>query len=231
VPPGCFTVASRLTEAVAVDSHLLKLIQDGDCMSVDWSSGYYWSVALFAATIAQALMIHHNWGLGVRNGTHIRMALMGACFQKMQRLSPRARLKYSVGELTNIVSVDAARVADSYLCACVHWFGWSAIVVMLVSLFELFQLIGWSSILGATMLAVVGPLSKRVTKRIKAASSEVQTCRDARAKLVAALLPAVKPIKFLRWEAWATQQMMELRARELEAQRRRQILNMINWFW
>ena len=48
---------------------------------------------------------------------------------------------------------------------------------------------------------------------------------------MAALLPAVKPIKFLRWEAWATQQMMELRARELEAQRRRQILNMINWFW
>ena len=156
-------------------------------MSVDWSSGYYWSVALFAATIAQALMIHHNWGLGVRNGTHIRMALMGACFQKMQRLSPRARLKYSVGELTNIVSVDAARVADSYLCACVHWFGWSAIVVMLVSLFELFQLIGWSSILGATMLAVVGPLSKRVTKRIKAASSEVQTCRDVSRHDIAAI--------------------------------------------
>ena len=155
---------------------------------------------------------------------------MGACFKKMQRLSPTARLKYSVGEMTNVVSVDSARIADSFLCQWLHWAGWSAIIVVMVSLYNLFQLISWSAIVGASMMALVGPVSKRVTTRIKQASEQVQDCRDARAKLVAALLPAVKPIKFLRWESWATAKMNELRAQELEAQRRRQILNMINWF-
>ena len=210
---------------------LLVLMESGDCSSgTDWDSGYVWAAGLFFCSIFQTLGCHHNWGLGIRNGTHIRMALMGACFQKMQRLSPSARLKYSVGEMTNVVSVDSARIADSFLCQWLHWAGWSAIIVVIVSLWELYKLISWSSIIGASMMALVGPLSKMVTSRIKDASQQVQECRDARAKLVAELLPAVKPIKFLRWEAWASGKMLELRADELEGQRRRQILNMVNWF-
>ena len=69
-----------------------------------------------------------------------------------------------------------------------------------------------------------------VTARIKDASVQVQECRDARAKLVGELLTAVKPIKFMRWEAWASNKMLELREHELDAQRRRQVLNMVNWF-
>ena len=228
--PTAFLTLGSIGTPVCMNK-LLMLMQSGACSSeTDWNSGYLWAAALFFCSIFQTLGTHHNWVLGIRNGTHIRMALMGACFRKMQRLSPTARLNFSVGEMTNVVSVDAARIADSFLCQWLHWAGWSASIVVVVSLYNLFELISWSAIIGASMMALVGPVSKMVTARIKDASVQVQECRDARAKLVGELLTAVKPIKFMRWEAWASSKMLELREHELEAQRRRQVLNMINWF-
>ena len=80
------------------------------------------------------------------------------------------------------------------------------------------------------LMLLVGPLGKKVTKGIQAASSEVQNARDARAKLVAELIPAAKALKMLRWEEWAYEQMMRHRDVELRAQRRRQLLSLLNWF-
>ena len=78
--------------------------------------GLLYAIGIFACSLAQALGTHHNWGLGIRVGTHTRMVLMAAVMKKMLRLSPEARLSYSIGEMSNIVSVDAARIAEQQPC-------------------------------------------------------------------------------------------------------------------
>ena len=116
--------------------------------------GLLYAIGIFACSLAQALGTHHNWGLGIRVGTHTRMVLMAAVMKKMLRLSPEARLSYSIGEMSNIVSVDAARIADSNLVAFFHWFGYSAFIVMCISIYALFQLISWSVFIGVVSRTV-----------------------------------------------------------------------------
>lgn len=66
----------------------------------------------------------HSWPLAARAliildvlhvplPTTLQTALMGECFRKALRLSPDGRRCYTTGDLINLLSVDACRVADT----------------------------------------------------------------------------------------------------------------------
>jgi ABC-type multidrug transport system fused ATPase/permease subunit len=183
--------------------------------------GYGLALALFALVVVQSLTEHQFWILGVRCQMRAQSALMAACFRKAMWLSPDSRRQYSNGELINLLSVDACRVADTSMVPMFHWGSWCSLVMLSVSLTALSQLLGLSALVGICILVTFLPLGYMLGKRGKRASAAVQTERDRRSRLMSEALDSIRLVKSLQWEDHAMQVMQEARAREVSAQMRR----------
>ncbi|EKU20127.1 atp-binding sub-family c (cftr mrp) member 2, partial [Nannochloropsis gaditana CCMP526] len=127
-------------------------------------------------------------------------ALMGECFRKALCLGPESRRKYSSGQLINLMSVDACRVADVNVVPMVHWGTWCAVLTLTISLVALHALLGASSFVGVIIIVVFWPLGYLLGLRGKKAAMHIQRERDNRASVMAEVLESIRLVKSLQWE-------------------------------
>ena len=78
-------------------------------------------------------------------GARVRTSIMNIIYKKALKLSTSARRTATVGEMTNLLSVNAQMLADltTYLNIV-----WSAPLQILLSLFMLYQYLGISAVIG-----------------------------------------------------------------------------------
>lgn len=71
--------------------------------------GYLYSVGLIACATAQTMLLAHYFTRMYLVGMRIRTALTSAIYRKSLRISNAARKESTVGEIVNLMSVDAQR--------------------------------------------------------------------------------------------------------------------------
>ena len=81
----------------------------------------------------------------MKTGMRFRSALIGAVYEKALRLSSRAKQSSTTGAMVNLMSVDAQRFMD--LVSYLHML-WSAPLQVALSLFFLWQLLGFATLAG-----------------------------------------------------------------------------------
>nr|XP_055221312.1 multidrug resistance-associated protein 1-like isoform X2 [Gorilla gorilla gorilla]XP_055221314.1 multidrug resistance-associated protein 1-like isoform X2 [Gorilla gorilla gorilla] len=85
---------------------LIKFVND--TKAPDWQ-GYFYTVLLFVTACLQTLVLHQYFHICFVSGMRIKTAVIGAVYRKALVITNSARKSSTVGEIVNLMSVDAQR--------------------------------------------------------------------------------------------------------------------------
>ncbi|KAF8984135.1 hypothetical protein BGZ46_008751 [Entomortierella lignicola] len=117
----------------------------------------------------------------------------------------------SAGKVVNLMSTDTVRVSG----VCNFWhLGVSSPIGIALGTYLLYDLIGWSSLVGMSILIFTIPVNKAVRKRYAKGQRELSSARDDRVTLMGELISGIRMIKFFAWELSFSEKV--LKSREIE---------------
>ena len=107
--------------------------------------GIFYAILLFLCSLIQSFVLQHYFHRMFVVGARIRTAIMNIVYRKSMRLSTSARKMATVGEMTNLVAVNAQTLGE--LTAYLNIL-WSAPLQIFVSMFLLWKYLGVASVIG-----------------------------------------------------------------------------------
>ncbi|KAE8251675.1 hypothetical protein A4X06_0g2584 [Tilletia controversa] len=123
------------------------------------------------------------------------------------------------GQIINLISVDVFRVSE--IAAYLHFVAVSAPVLIILSLFMLWRVLGWSGLAGMTVLVGSIPIQTLSAKLFLHVQEKLLVATDKRLSLFSEVLSAMKTVKFFAWERSFEERMEATRAHELKMLRNR----------
>lgn len=187
------------------------LIEDDAEWQVKYK-GYWLSVILFAAMASKAVTENAYFHLVYRAGFQSRVAISVAVYNKALRLANTERQDTTLGELINLMQVDATKIENFVPQIHVLWDG---ILQILGYMTILYTLIGWPCIAGLALMAMAVPVQGRVMKRMFAENHKMAKFTDARVKTTNEALQGMQSVKMYTWESSFEKEIREHRAGEL----------------
>ncbi|KAK9470483.1 P-loop containing nucleoside triphosphate hydrolase protein [Dipodascopsis tothii] len=180
---------------------------------VNMGRGVGMIIGLTAMLMASSLSQNHYFYNSHKTGSHIKTILINALYRKSLLLSNRARVEFTNGKITNLMSTDTYRIefACNFVCHLVD-----APVPIIICLILLLINIGVSSLCGIALLFISSPLLAVVTKTIARRRTKTMVHTDARIRLMQEILQSMRIIKFFAWENAYVKKLAAIRMRELK---------------
>uniref|UniRef100_A0A0K8SLI1 ABC-type glutathione-S-conjugate transporter n=1 Tax=Lygus hesperus TaxID=30085 RepID=A0A0K8SLI1_LYGHE len=149
-------------------------------------------------------------------GLHIRTALISTIYRKALRLSSASRKESTVGEIVNLMSVDAQRFMDltTYLNMV-----WSAPLQISLALYFLWQTLGPSVLAGLAVMIILIPVNGVIANKMKTLQIKQMKNKDERVKMMNEILSGIKVLKLYAWEPSFEQQVLKIRNKEVKVLR------------
>ncbi|KAF9156050.1 hypothetical protein BG015_007467 [Linnemannia schmuckeri] len=163
-----------------------------------------------ASTVVLCIAFQGNTDLGIE----ARAATIAMIYRKSLRLSPQAKQSCTLGEITNHMAVDAERWIDASIFLPL------LITVpfeLSVSIYLLYQLLGWSLLAGLAVFAILVPIQAKMAGVMNGFQDEKLKWMDSRLRLMTEILTNIKIVKLYNWEIPFRQKIDVLRAKELKA--------------
>ncbi|KAG0663039.1 Transporter of the ATP-binding cassette (ABC) [Maudiozyma exigua] len=117
-----------------------------------------------------------------------------------------------LGQIINLMAVDAFKISE--ICAYLHSFV-EAIVMTIIALVLLYNLIGFSAIVGAVVILAVLPINFKLANLIGQLQKKNLEITDKRIQKLNEALQAIRIIKFFSWEDNFSAEINEIREEEL----------------
>ncbi|XP_071965517.1 multidrug resistance-associated protein 1-like [Antedon mediterranea] len=189
--------------------------------------GYFYAVILLIVGIIQSVLLHQYFHICFVTGMHLRTAIIGAVYRKSLVLSNTARKTATVGEIVNLMSVDAQRFMDlvTYLNTI-----WSSPLQIIVSLYFLWGVLGPSVLAGVGIMVLLIPINAVLATKSRKLQVKQMAFKDARIKLMNEVLSGIKVLKLYAWEESFENKIKELRNKELAVLRKFAYLNAVATF-
>lgn len=146
-------------------------------------------------------------------GFKARTALISAVYRKALKISSTAKKNITIGEIVNLMSVDAHRFYEMmpYLPFVV-----TMPFVMGLAMYFLWIVIGVSAFAGLAVLIIMFPFSGVIAAQLQKYQQNQMQHKDDRVKKISEILGGIKVIKFYAWEKSFQQQIGETRESELK---------------
>ncbi|OCH88007.1 multidrug resistance-associated ABC transporter [Obba rivulosa] len=173
--------------------------------------------AIFAMQECSSLMTNQYFILAMTTGMSIRAGIVGSIFRKSLRLSGRARINHSVGQITTMISTDATRLDRQ--SAFAHNL-WVAPIQIAIGIGLLIANLGYSALVGLGVLLLGFPLQLVLVRVMFNQRKKGVVFTDQRVRLVTEVLSGIRLIKLYAWEGFYAHQIASLRATELKAVRK-----------
>ncbi|CAG5119557.1 unnamed protein product, partial [Candidula unifasciata] len=212
-----------------VSPQLLRfLIQFTSSDEYTWR-GYFYSSLLLIVALLQSILLHQYFHCTFLLGMRLRSTIIAVVYRKTLRLSSSAKKTSTVGEIVNLMSVDAQRFMD--LTTYMHMI-WSGPLQISLSLYFLWQTLGPSALAGIAVMVLLIPINALIAHKIKKYQSEQMLLKDARIKLMNEILSGIKVLKLYAWEESFQDQVLEIRNKELKVLKKAAYLNALTaFFW
>ncbi|XP_064537335.1 multidrug resistance-associated protein 1 isoform X4 [Drosophila montana] len=187
----------------------------------EWK-GIMYSILLFVLASAQTFILAQYFHRMFIVGLRIRTALINCIYRKAMRISNAARKASTVGEIVNLMAVDAQRFMDltTYLNML-----WSAPLQIALALYFLWQQLGPSVLAGLAVMIIMIPLNGFIASRIKTYQIRQMKYKDERVKLMNEVLSGIKVLKLYAWEPSFEKQVLDIRDKEIATLRATAYLN------
>lgn len=168
---------------------IIGYVQDSQTAPQPEWKGILYSVALFVVASLQTFILAQYFHRMFIVGLRIRTALINCIYRKALRISNAARKESTVGEIVNLMAVDAQRFMDltTYLNML-----WSAPLQIGLCLYFLWQQLGPSVLAGLAVMIIMIPLNGFIASRIKTYQIRQMKYKDQRVKLMNEVLSGIK---------------------------------------
>ncbi|KAM5532134.1 hypothetical protein V8D89_014227 [Ganoderma adspersum] len=173
--------------------------------------------AIFVMQEVSSLTSNHYFMLAMTNGLRMRTSLIGAIFRKSLRLSGRARLEHSVGQITTMISSDTVRLERNIYT--IHNL-WIAPIQIALGIGLLIRNLGVSALVGCAILLMGGPVEFILARVMFAARKKGVVLTDQRVRMTSEVLSGIRLIKYFAWESFYAHSVGTLREREVRTIRR-----------
>lgn len=154
-------------------------------------------------------------------GAQVRSTLIAAIYKKNLRLSSKARLLFSNGKITNMMSTDTHRI--DFACNWFH-FSWVFPVSVGIAIALVVTNIGAPGMVGFGVFLVTFFLLILTGKHIAKLRKKATKVTDKRVSSMREILQAIKIIKFYSWEEAYLERIKNVRIRET-----RLVAKMLSW--
>lgn len=198
---------------------LIRFVEDDTEPS--WR-GFLYAGLLFGVASTQTLFLSQYFHRMFIVGLRIRTALISAIFRKALVLSNAARKASTVGEIVNLMSVDAQRFMDlvTYLNMI-----WSAPLQISLAIYFLWQILGPSVLAGLFVMIILIPVNGVIANKAKNLQIKQMKNKDERVKLMNEILNGIKVLKLYAWEPSFEQQVLKIRDKEVHVLKQSAYLN------
>ncbi|CDQ98291.1 unnamed protein product, partial [Oncorhynchus mykiss] len=127
--------------------------------------GYALAFLMFFTAFLQTLILHQHFQYCFVTGMRLRTAIIGAIYRKSLIITNAAKRTSTVGEIVNLMSVDAQRFMD--LTTFLNML-WSAPLQIILALYFLWQNLGPSVLAGVAVMILLIPLNAAIAVRTRA---------------------------------------------------------------
>lgn len=191
------------------------------------SEGALWkglllTFTLFAVSFIIALLNGQHGLTCYQVGFRIRTALISSIYRKAMRISSSAKRNTTVGEIVNLMSVDAHRFFE--MIPYLH-IAWSGPIVMSLAIFLLWQYLGVAVFAGLAVMILMIPASAFIATKIRSLQVQQMKVKDERVKSMNEILSGMKVLKLYAWEPSFEDQIKEIREREIGFLRKAAVYN------
>ncbi|KAK9886056.1 hypothetical protein WA026_014839 [Henosepilachna vigintioctopunctata] len=174
--------------------------------------GFFYTILLFATSIIQTVLNSHSFNLMYLVGIRTRTALVGSIYRKALRISTYARKETTVGEIVNLMAVDAQKFVD--LMSYTN-FIWSAPLQIALSIYFLWNILGPSVLAGLAVMILLIPANAFLANKVKSLQIEQMQKKDERVKTMNQILNGIKVLKLYAWEPSFENQVLNIRNEEI----------------
>ncbi|NXR46089.1 MRP1 protein, partial [Hippolais icterina] len=175
--------------------------------------GYFYTVLLFVCSCLQTLILHQYFHICFVTGMRLKTAIVGVIYRKALVITNSARKTSTVGEIVNLMSVDAQRFMD--LATYINMI-WSAPLQVVLALFLLWQNLGPSVLAGVAVMVLLLPINAVMAMKTKTYQVAQMKSKDNRIKLMNEILNGIKVLKLYAWELAFREKVLEIRQKELQ---------------
>nr|KAG5699775.1 hypothetical protein BaRGS_013495 [Batillaria attramentaria] len=177
----------------------------------EWQ-GYVLCVGMFFTIIAKSILFAHSMFESTRIGIRIKSTLIGAVYKKALTMNNSAKNAATVGEVVNLMSVDAQRILDMMN---IFFFAFTVPVQVIVAIVLLYLVIGPSILAGVLLLVILMPVNIYVVSRQRVLQNNNLSFKDARIRLYNEVLGGIKVLKLYAWEPSFREKIREIRLKEV----------------
>lgn len=177
------------------------------------SDGLYLTLLVTVSQLLMTFCLRHYFFKCYLTGLQIRSAVVVAVYEKALVLKSSERQTRSLGEITNLVSIDAQRMQDltTYLHAI-----WYSFVQIGLALYFLWGQMGPASLGGIVVMLTMMPVTKVVAEWLSGIQKKLMKAKDARVEVNSEILGSMKVIKLQAWEESFQRRLLTLRDVELQ---------------
>uniref|UniRef100_A0A8B9RF96 ABC-type glutathione-S-conjugate transporter n=1 Tax=Astyanax mexicanus TaxID=7994 RepID=A0A8B9RF96_ASTMX len=180
--------------------------------------GFALAFMMFGCALLQTLILHQHFQYCFVTGMRLRTAIIGAIYRKSLVITNEAKRSSTVGEVVNLMSVDAQRFMD--LTTFLNML-WSAPLQIILALFFLWQTLGPSVLAGVAVMILLIPFNAVIAMKTRV---EQMQYKDARIKLMNEILNGIKVLKLYAWEVSFKEKVLQIRQKELNVLRAKSCL-------
>lgn len=203
---------------------LIRFVNDSSAPS--WQ-GFFYTALLFICTCVQSLILQRYFHVCFVSGMRLRSAIIGAVYRKALVISSAARRTSTVGEIVNLMSVDAQRFMD--LITYINMI-WSAPLQVVLALYFLWQNLGPSVLAGVAVMVLMVPVNAVIAMKTKTYQVAQMKSKDSRIKLMNEMLNGIKVLKLYAWELAFRDKVSEIRESELKVLKKAAYLGAMSTF-
>ncbi|XP_030369087.1 multidrug resistance-associated protein 1-like isoform X1 [Scaptodrosophila lebanonensis] len=189
--------------------------------------GITYAVLLFVLASIQTLIVSQYHDRVIMIGHRTRIALTNGIYRKALRISNATRKECTVGEIVNLMAVDAQRFVELTYYVNILW---SAPIKISLVLYFLWQLLGPSVLAGLTVLILLIPVNGFIVNRLKMYQIRQMRYKDERVKLMNEILSGIKVLKLYAWEPSFEKQVLNIREKEITTLKSSAYLNASSLF-
>ncbi|XP_037086606.1 multidrug resistance-associated protein 1-like isoform X1 [Pollicipes pollicipes] len=193
----------------------------GDSSQPVWH-GYFYAVLMVCVNMLMSAVLNQYFLVMMTTGMRLRTTLISAVYRKALVISNLARRESTVGEIVNLMAVDAQRFMDltSYICLL-----WSAPFQICLAIYFLYQELGPSVFAGLSVMIILMPVNGMIANATKKLQLQQMKYKDQRVKLMNEILSGIKVLKLYAWEPSFEQQVLDIRSQEIRVLRKTAYLN------
>lgn len=206
---------------------LRLLIEYVENPSIPTWRGYLYASILLGVAIIQALFGNQAVHITFVVSMHVRTAIIGVVYRKAIQLSNAARKSSTIGEVVNLMSVDAQKLMD--LCINLNLV-WSSPLQISITMYLLIGILGPSVLAGLLIMVLMIPLNMFVARKTRALQVKQMGFKDSRVKLMGEIMNGIKVLKLYAWEKSFQEKVLKLRREELKVLRKAAYYNAVTSF-